>query len=88
MKDQSAGLSAAAFIRIVPGYISHSVAGSYDNKAIVIFLLMFTLYTWICTLKDGSAFSGTIAAVYYFCMVAAWGMWLDSRLDENRGAGS
>jgi asparagine N-glycosylation enzyme membrane subunit Stt3 len=43
MKDESAGLFAAAFIGIVPGYISRSVAGSYDNEAIAIFLLMFTL---------------------------------------------
>lgn len=73
MKDESAGLLAAAFIGIVPGYISRSVAGSYDNEAIAIFLLMFTFYSWIKALKDGSAFFGTIAAVFYFYMVAAWG---------------
>lgn len=73
MKDESAGLLAAAFIGIVPGYISRSVAGSYDNEAIAIFLLMFTFYAWIKALKQGSAFWGTVAAVFYFYMVAAWG---------------
>lgn len=73
MKDESAGLLAAAFIGIVPGYISRSVAGSYDNEAIAIFLLMFTFYAWIKALKQGSAFFGTVAAVFYFYMVAAWG---------------
>ncbi|KAK7470056.1 oligosaccharyl transferase stt3 subunit [Stygiomarasmius scandens] len=73
MKDESAGLLAAAFIGIVPGYISRSVAGSYDNEAIAIFLLMFTFYCWIKALKTGSALFGTIAAVFYFYMVAAWG---------------
>src|SRR5882762_10113026 len=73
MKDESAGLLAAAFIGIVPGYISRSVAGSYDNEAIAIFLLMFTFYAWIKALKQGSAFFGMIAAVFYFYMVAAWG---------------
>ena len=73
MKDESAGLLAAAFIGIVPGYISRSVAGSYDNEAIAIFLLMFTFYAWIKALKTGSAFFGTIAALFYFYMVAAWG---------------
>lgn len=73
MKDESAGLLAAAFISIVPGYISRSVAGSYDNEAIAIFLLMFTFYAWIKALKQGSALFGTIAAVFYFYMVAAWG---------------
>lgn len=73
MKDESAGLLAAAFIGIVPGYISRSVAGSYDNEAIAIFLLMFTFFSWIRALKTGSAFYGTVAAVFYFYMVAAWG---------------
>ncbi|GLB41540.1 putative oligosaccharyl transferase STT3 subunit [Lyophyllum shimeji] len=73
MKDPSAGLLAAAFIGIVPGYISRSVAGSYDNEAIAIFLLMFTFFCWIKALKQGSALFGTIAAVFYFYMVAAWG---------------
>ncbi|KAK5680128.1 oligosaccharyl transferase stt3 subunit, partial [Elasticomyces elasticus] len=36
----SAGLLAAGFMGIVPGYISRSVAGSYDNEAIAIFLLV------------------------------------------------
>ncbi|KAL7409442.1 putative oligosaccharyltransferase [Mrakia frigida] len=69
----SAGLLAAAFIGIAPGYISRSVAGSYDNEAIAIFLLMFTFYLWIRALKQGSAFWGTIAALFYGYMVAAWG---------------
>jgi asparagine N-glycosylation enzyme membrane subunit Stt3 len=75
MKDNSAGLLAAAFIGIAPGYISRSVAGSYDNEAIAIFLLMFTFYCWIKALKQGSALFSTIAAVFYFYMVAAWGMY-------------
>ena len=74
MKDESAGLLAAAFIGIAPGYISRSVAGSYDNEAIAIFLLMFTFFCWIKALKQGSALYGTLTAVFYFYMVAAWGM--------------
>ena len=73
MKDERAGLLAAAFIGIVPGYISRSVAGSYDNEAIAIFLLMFTFYLWIKAMKEGSAFYGMLAGVFYFYMVAAWG---------------
>ncbi|EUC54830.1 dolichyl-diphosphooligosaccharide-protein glycosyltransferase subunit STT3 [Rhizoctonia solani AG-3 Rhs1AP] len=73
LKDESAGLLAAIFIGITPGYISRSVAGSYDNEAIAIFLLMFTFYLWIRALKQGSAFFGTLAAIFYFYMVAAWG---------------
>lgn len=73
MATPSAGLLAAAFIGIVPGYISRSVAGSYDNEAIAIFLLMFTFYLWIKALKTGSALWGTTAALFYGWMVAAWG---------------
>ncbi|KAG8805194.1 oligosaccharyl transferase stt3 subunit, partial [Serendipita sp. 399] len=73
MKDESAGLLSAILIGIAPGYISRSVAGSYDNEAIAIFLLMFTFFLWIKALKQGSAFFGTLAALFYFYMVAAWG---------------
>ncbi|KAG1137614.1 hypothetical protein G6F37_010622 [Rhizopus arrhizus] len=73
LKDSAAGLLAAAFIGIAPGYISRSVAGSYDNEAIAIFLLMFTFYLWIKALKLGSALWASAAAFFYFYMVAAWG---------------
>ncbi|CAF4348509.1 unnamed protein product, partial [Rotaria magnacalcarata] len=32
LRNTSAGLVAACLISIVPGYISRSVAGSYDNE--------------------------------------------------------
>ncbi|KAJ3121996.1 hypothetical protein HK098_003181 [Nowakowskiella sp. JEL0407] len=73
MKDPSAGLLAAAFIGVAPGYISRSVAGSYDNEGIAIFLLMFTFYLWIKAVKLGSAFYGGLTAMFYFYMVSAWG---------------
>ncbi|KAK0555558.1 oligosaccharyl transferase stt3 subunit [Tilletia horrida] len=73
MKDDAAGLLAAAFVGIAPGYISRSVAGSYDNEAIAIFLLMITFYLWIKAMKDGSALWGVACGLFYFYMVAAWG---------------
>lgn len=69
----SAGLLAAAFMGITPGYISRSVAGSYDNEAIAIFLLVFTFYLWIKSLKNGSAMWGALTALFYGYMVSAWG---------------
>ncbi|PAA62221.1 hypothetical protein BOX15_Mlig021416g1 [Macrostomum lignano] len=68
-----AGLFAACFIAIVPGYISRSVAGSYDNEGIAIFALMFTYYLWIKAVKTGTIFWAAMAAVSYFYMVGAWG---------------
>lgn len=64
-----AGLLAAGFIAIVPGYISRSVAGSYDNEGIAIFALLFTYFLWLRSVKTGSVFWGTAAALSYFYMV-------------------
>jgi dolichyl-diphosphooligosaccharide---protein glycosyltransferase len=69
----SAGLLAAAFMGITPGYISRSVAGSYDNEAIAIFLLVFTFFLWIKAIKNGSIMWGALAALFYGYMVSAWG---------------
>uniref|UniRef100_A0A8H7TP54 Dolichyl-diphosphooligosaccharide--protein glycosyltransferase subunit STT3 n=1 Tax=Bionectria ochroleuca TaxID=29856 RepID=A0A8H7TP54_BIOOC len=71
--SSSAGLLAAAFMGITPGYISRSVAGSYDNEAIAIFLLVFTFYLWIKALKLGSMLWGALCALFYGYMVASWG---------------
>ncbi|XP_065882675.1 dolichyl-diphosphooligosaccharide--protein glycosyltransferase subunit STT3B-like [Dysidea avara] len=71
--NEKAGLLAACCIAIVPGYISRSVAGSYDNEGIAIFALMFTYFLWIRSVKTGSVFWSTLAALSYFYMVSAWG---------------
>lgn len=69
----SAGLLAAVFMGITPGYISRSVAGSYDNEAIAIFLLVFTFFLWIKSIKNGSAMWAAFTALFYGYMVSAWG---------------
>jgi dolichyl-diphosphooligosaccharide--protein glycosyltransferase len=51
--NTGAGLLSACFIAIIPGYISRSVAGSYDNEGIAIFALMFTYYLWVCNFVLG-----------------------------------
>ncbi|KAA3674375.1 dolichyl-diphosphooligosaccharide---protein glycosyltransferase [Paragonimus westermani] len=71
--NRGAGLFAACFIAIAPGYISRSAAGSYDNEGIAIFALMFTYYLWIKSIKSGSVFWSTGCALAYFYMVSAWG---------------
>nr|XP_018900481.1 PREDICTED: dolichyl-diphosphooligosaccharide--protein glycosyltransferase subunit STT3A [Bemisia tabaci] len=71
--NTSAGLVAAAFISIVPGYISRSVAGSYDNEAIAIFCMLLTYYTWIKAVKTGTILWATLSALAYFYMVSSWG---------------
>lgn len=47
MRGPGAGLASAAFVGIVPSYISRSVAGSYDNEGVAIFALMFVFFFYI-----------------------------------------
>jgi len=68
-----AGLCAAGMIAIVPGYISRSVAGSYDNEGIAIFCMLFTYYLWIKSVKTGNIYWSALCAVAYFYMVSSWG---------------
>ncbi|KAI1716550.1 oligosaccharyl transferase STT3 subunit domain-containing protein [Ditylenchus destructor] len=66
IQNEGAGLVAAALIAIVPGYISRSVAGSYDNE-------LLTYYLWIKSVKTGSVFYAGFCALSYFYMVSSWG---------------
>uniref|UniRef100_A0A2M4BFF4 Dolichyl-diphosphooligosaccharide--protein glycosyltransferase subunit STT3A n=1 Tax=Anopheles marajoara TaxID=58244 RepID=A0A2M4BFF4_9DIPT len=68
-----AGLVAGAMISIVPGYISRSVAGSYDNEGIAIFCMILTYYAWIRAVKTGAILWATLGALAYFYMVSSWG---------------
>ncbi|KMZ59595.1 Dolichyl-diphosphooligosaccharide-protein glycosyltransferasesubunit STT3A [Zostera marina] len=71
--DSGAGLVAAALIAICPGYISRSVAGSYDNEGVAIFALLFTFYLFVKAVKTGSLAWALASAFGYFYMVSAWG---------------
>lgn len=68
--SRGAGLFAACFIAIIPGYSSRSVAGSYDNEGIAIFALQFTYYLWLKSVKTGSIFWSVCTALSYFYMVS------------------
>ncbi|CAH8454710.1 unnamed protein product [Heterobilharzia americana] len=73
LQDSGAGLLAAAMVAIVPGYISRSVAGSYDNEGIAIFCMLFTFYLWIKAVKTGYMFWACACSLAYFYMVSSWG---------------
>lgn len=47
MRGDGAGLLAAAFVGMVPSYISRSVAGSYDNEGVAIFALVNVFFLFI-----------------------------------------
>ena len=67
--SSGAGLVAGAMISIVPGYISRSVAGSYDNEGIAIFCMLLTYYTWIKAVKTGAILWATLAALAYWKLI-------------------
>ncbi|KAL8246053.1 hypothetical protein R6Q59_007277 [Mikania micrantha] len=71
--DSGAGLVAAALIAICPGYISRSVAGSYDNEGVAIFALLLTFYLFVKAVNTGSLAWALGSAFGYFYMVSAWG---------------
>ena len=73
LADEASGVAAAALISIVPGYISRSVAGSYDNEGIAIFCMLLTYYTWIKSVKSGTVFWSIWCSLSYFYMVSSWG---------------
>lgn len=73
LRSEAAGLVAAALIAVVPGYISRSVAGSYDNEGIAIFCMLLTYYLWIKAVKSGSIAWAAGCSLGYFYMVSSWG---------------
>jgi len=60
-------------LAIAPGYISRSVAGSYDNEGVAIFALQVTFYLWLKAVRTGTVYWAAMAALGYFYMVGAWG---------------
>lgn len=76
VKDNAAGIVAAAIVSIVPGYISRSVAGSYDNEGVAITAMVFCFYMWTKAVKTGSLMWSGICALSYLYMVACWGGYI------------
>lgn len=75
-RAEAAGLLAAAFIAIVPGYISRSVAGSYDNEGVAIFAMLLTFFLWLRAVNLGSMAWAAAAALGYLYMAGAWGGYI------------
>lgn len=70
------GLVAAALMAVVPGYISRSVAGSFDNEAVAIFALLTTFYLWVRAVHLGTVGAAVAAAFAYLYMAASWGAYV------------
>lgn len=74
--DTSAGILAAAIISIVPGYISRSVAGSYDNEGVAITAMIFTFFMWTKSVVTGSLLWSAGCVLAYLYMVSTWGGYI------------
>lgn len=67
------GLFSALFVSVIPSYISRSAAGSYDNEAISITLLLGSFYFILKACNRGSMLWAGIGALTYAYLVASWG---------------
>lgn len=74
--DDAAGIVAAAIVSIVPGYISRSVAGSYDNEGVAITAMVFCFFLWTKSVNTGSLFWSGMTVLSYLYMVACWGGYI------------
>ena len=70
--NNRAGLIAAIFMSIIPGYTQRSVAGSFDNEGIAIFALQMSFYAWIKASRLGSITWSLVTALLYMYMTSAW----------------
>ncbi|NXE17185.1 STT3A glycosyltransferase, partial [Lophotis ruficrista] len=67
LKDAGAGLLAAAMIAVVPGYISRSVAGSYDNEGDAAIGVSGARFDLSASFRPGIAI---------FCMLLTYYLWI------------
>lgn len=73
VSDPTAGLFAACFIAMVPGYLSRSVAGSYDNECVAITAMIFCFFFIVKSVHTGSLLWSGWTCLAYLYMVASWG---------------
>ena len=67
------GLLAALFISVNASYLTRSVAGSYDNEAISITLLVLTCFFFLRACRKCSVMSALLSAGCFGYLVASWG---------------
>ncbi|KAL8019450.1 putative oligosaccharyl transferase, STT3 subunit [Plasmopara halstedii] len=71
--DMPTALLSAMLLSVSPAYISRTTAGSFDNEGIAIFLLIFTFYLWIKSIKSGAMLWAAFTAISYCGMALSWG---------------
>jgi len=76
ISDAGSGLIAAVSIALIPGYMQRSVAGSYDNEAIAITLLILCFWVFLRSVSTGSILWAALASLSYLYMVSSWGGYI------------
>ncbi|KAA6389909.1 MAG: putative Dolichyl-diphosphooligosaccharide--protein glycosyltransferase subunit STT3 [Streblomastix strix] len=71
--NKKAALVSAFLISVIPGYMSRSVAGAFDNECISIFALLAVFALWIRSMQSGSMLYCALCSLAYFYMASAWG---------------
>lgn len=61
---------------VCAGYISRSVAGSFDNEAVAIFALLLTFYLFVSAVRLGTMSAAVAAAFGYLYMASSWGAYV------------
>lgn len=74
--DTAAGLVAAVAVVLVPGYMSRSVAGSFDNEAVAITALIFSFWVFLRAVSTGSTLWAAASSLSYLYMVSSWGGYI------------
>lgn len=74
--DTQAGLFAATFVAVVPGFISRSMAGSYDYESSAIFVINLSFLLWMISSKSGSIFLSILCGLSCFYITSIWGGYI------------
>ncbi|MHA1911132.1 MAG: STT3 domain-containing protein [Candidatus Kariarchaeaceae archaeon] len=73
--SRRAGLISAFFLATVPGYVSRTIAGFYDNESIGVFLVIITFYYFMKALRRDSTKSAILAGIFLGLLGGSWGAY-------------
>lgn len=72
-KNGRAAITSAFFVASMPGLISRTAAGAFDNEALAIPLMVWSFYAWLVAVNGSSLMAAAGAAGLTFLMALSWG---------------
>lgn len=73
LSNKKTGLLASFFLAVSPAYLQRTKAGFFDNETMGIFLMIFTLYFFIRSLKNDSLISALVSGLGLGAFMCSWG---------------